>query len=106
MGSRIDGCGVNDDITVVLAGVVGQVLVATADFVAPFADSGDFAARAEHAHEGRFVAAVGEPDRVVEVVDDLFAEDVSDEPLEDRRADGHCLAVEEDEVVRAQSKQK
>src|SRR5690606_32351189 len=65
-----------------------------------------FASPSQPAQDCRFVSTVCEPDGIVEVVDQLFAKDFRDEPLEDRRTEREGFAVEEDVGIGSKLEQK
>lgn len=95
----INGSGVEDGIGIEPQGVLAKVFVAAADDMTPPADGGHFGAAPEGLFQAGLFFFVRQPDGIIEVVDDLLPEHLSDEPFHDRWSNGGGFAVDEDPVV-------
>lgn len=95
----IDGCRVQQDTSVESESILPEVFVAAAYRMAPPADRCDLGSGPKGILQPWFIFFVGEPDGIVEIVDDLLPEHLCDEPFCNRRADGCNFPVNEDMVI-------
>ena len=90
---------VDDYPGVVLFRIGSQVGVSTTDFETPSAYRMDLAPPPDHFYEGEFPDFIGEPDRIIEVIDDFFPHDPGQYPFDDRWTCRRYFAVDKDKII-------
>lgn len=100
----INGCWVDHDIRIVLPRIGGEIRVATAYLIAPFANGFYFTTASKHFGQAGFIRFIGEPDGVIKVKNNFFTENFRNRIFDDGRSERGCFAVDENIVEGTQLK--
>jgi hypothetical protein len=90
---------IEDNVPVILVGIIAEVQVSAADLIAPATDKSYFNIPFHKCSQAVLSRSIGKPYGIIEIINDTLAKDKADQPLDYGRAYGRTFTVDENKIV-------